>query len=88
MHIPDSSRPPQNQHISVFHGTYNYLNNIIQCLVEDYNEVFTEEGQGAEVMHKMMEKGGQQAHLFYKSTTGDPLFGILHETDKKPYLYI
>lgn len=90
MHIPSSSKEPQRTHISVFHGTHTYLNDIVKCLVDDYNKVFEAEGEGAEVMHmaKRSDEDYYQTHLFLKSTTNEKLFGIDHRGPGKTYLLL
>lgn len=76
--------------VSVFNNTYNYLNEIISYMVACYNRSFQEDGIDAEVMHrKEVSDGGQiQKHLFYRSDTNTPLFGIIHYGNGNSYLLV
>jgi hypothetical protein len=89
MRLPKTDKEFSQKPPSVFQNTHTYLNRLTSWLINDYNTVFDSEGEGAQVMHyKEEHKDGRQRHLFFKSTTEEPLFAIVHQSPEHVYLLI
>lgn len=89
--IPPSPDPEYARKVpSTILATYGYMNNLVACLIEDYQKLFDHQQEGAQVMHLKKEdrEGHVQRHLFFKSTTQEPLFAIVHEGPGKSYLLL